>query len=665
MLKVVSAVVPALLLGSGLAHASTSYLTPAADTYVKRSNKGPYGSEPLLAVKNVGDNKNTRKSFIRFEGVDAPDAFEVSLSLTLAQLSNTSAATLRLWGINDSDTCGEAFDEATLQYKSSGLTYWNDGDEGIKSGSACIFGNAPLMSFSVTTSDVGRTLSLTSAALQRFVRANKNGRVTFIITKHGNGGDAFIGFASKEHPSLAAPALAWTSSAEPDLSGAEQISTNSDGSTHFRGVLKVPLSGGRYLELPGASVDMTFTESGRLQTIQGTVGFPELAVSGGLLGTLPLAPTVAGPALQIGYAYGRDLGFTDLPVEDDTPYYYFATQSGVGMTLGPVEIASDSFGSSQFILNPMSPTLLFYSSQLPGLPPAVGALGIGVSGSNGIPWTAQRTTGVEAQMVDFGGDLYVYGELSLPIPARGPVDFEATASGAITADVNDNLFTSSAAASDPTGWIEQVGANANLDVTASLGAASITQNVAGSSLLYRRHGAHGLPSLTYVGEVNPGGLNIPAFPVSFTAKTAVSAYLDTGAVEASFVEMSGDVKVGSGFGNVGLDGKVRVSSTGLWYTGKAKFGGFNVGVSGAITQSGARLTGSASDTVNFEVGKVKLKIEATLDTADGYARIKPSGKLCVGGSYGIPESCSGVSVSGTVKSSGHIEVCVSGECKTL
>jgi hypothetical protein len=665
VLKVVSAVVPALLLGSGIADASTSYLTPAADTYVKRTNKGPYGSEPLLAIKNVGGKDNTRKAFIRFEDVDAPDAFEVSLSLTLAQLSNASSTTLRVWGINDSDACGEAFDEATLKYKSSGLTYFNDGDEGIKSSSACIFGDGPLISFTVTTADVGRTLELSSAALQRFVRANRNGRVTFAITKHGNGGDAFIAFASKEHPSLAAPALAWTSSAEPDLSGAEQISTNSDGSTHYRGVLKLPLSGGRYLELPGASVDMTFSESGRLQTIQGTVGFPQLAVSGGLLGKLPLAPTVAGPALQIGFAYGRDLGFTDLPVEDDTPYYYFATQSGVGMTLGPIELASDAFGASQFILDPMAPTLLFYSSQIPGLPPAVGALGIGVSGSNGIPWTAERTTGVAAQMVGFAGDLYLYGELGLPIPARGPVDFEATVSGALTADVNDDLFTSTAAASDPTGWIEQVGANANLDVTASLGAASITHNIAGSSLLYRRHGAHGLPSLTYVGEVDPGKLKLPGFPVSFDGSTAVSAYLDTGAVAASFVQMTGDVKLGAGFGNVKLDGTVRVSSTGLTYSGKAKFGGFDIGVSGAITQSGARLTGDASESVNFKVGKVKLSLEATLDTADRSAKVRTSGKLCVGGSFGIPESCSGVSVSGTVKSSGHIEVCVSGECKTL
>lgn len=663
MFKLVSAVVPALMLASGLAHASTSYLTPAADTYVKRSNKGPYGSEPLLAVKNVGDGKNTRKSFIRFEDVDAPDAFEVSLSLTVAELSNTSAATVRLWGINDSTGCGEAFDEATLKYKSDGLTYFSDGDEGIRSGSGCIFGNAPLISFNVTRADVGRTLALTGSALQRFVRANHNGRVTFILTKHGNGGDAFIGFASKEHPTLAAPALAWTSSAEPDLSGADQISTNSDGSTHYQGVLKLPLSGGRYLELPGASVDMTFTASGRLQTIQGTVGFPELAVTGGLLGKLPL--TVAGPALQIGYAYGRDLGFTDLPVEDDTPYYYFATQSGVAMTLGPVELASDAFGSTQFVLDPMGPTILFYSSQLPGLPPAVGALGIGVSGSNGIPWTAERTTGVESQMVGFGGDLYVYGELSLPIPARGPVDFEATASGAMTADVNDDLFTSTDAAIDPTGWIEQVGANANLDVTASLGAASITQNVAGASLLYRRHGAHGLPSLTYVGEIDPGTLAIPGFPIGFSGSAAVSAYLDTGAVEASFMQMTGDVKLGAGFGNVTLDGSVRVSATGLNFSGKAKFGGFNIGVSGAITESGARLTGDASKSVNFEVGKVKVSLQATLDTAAGEAKVKASGRLCVGGGYGIPESCSGVSVSADVKDNGHIEVCVSGECKTL
>lgn len=663
MLKILSTVVPAtLLLSSSLAHAATSYLTASEDTYVRRNNNGPYGDLQVLAVKNRGDNKNTRKAFIRFDGVDAPEAFEVRLSLTLIGLSDASSAKLQVWGINDSDTCGEAFDEATLKYKSDGLSYFADGDDGIKESSGCIFGHAPLLSFNVTSADAGRTFELASDALQRFVRANRNDRVTFIITKHGKGNNAYVSFASKEHPTLPAPALSWTSTAELDISGGT-VRTNTDGSTHYEGTLKLPLAGDRYLEVPGARVDMTFTESGRLQTIQGTVGFPEISATGGLLGGLPFTPTVAGPALQIGYAYGRDLGFTELPLEDDLRYYYFSTQAGVGLSLGPVEIASDSFGASHFVLDPMAPTILFYSSQLPGLPAPVGAFGIGVSGGNGIPWTPQRTTGVAEHMVGFGGDLYVYGELSLPIPSSTSVKFDATASGAVTVNVNDNLF--SGAALDPTGWLEELGANANLDLTASLGAASITQNVGGSTLLYRRRGAHGQPSLTYVGEIAPGKLSIPGFPVSFDGRASVAGHLDTGSVLASFVEMRGDVKLGLGFGKVKLDGTVRVWPTGMKFDGDASFAGFNIGVSGTITQSGARLTGDASKTIDFEAGKLKAGISATLDTADGSAKVSAGGKLCGGGFLGIPEGCAPVSVSAKVKDSGHIEICIPGECKTL
>jgi hypothetical protein len=656
--KFLSAVVPAtLLLGSSFSHAATSYVTASDDTYVRRNNGGPYGSQTTLAVKNRGGNDNTRKAFIGFDGVDAPDAFDVSLSLTLAGLSEASSAKLLVWGINDSTSCGEAFDEATLKYKSSGLSFFADGEDGINQSSACIFGDEPLVSFTVKSSDAGRTFTLSSDALQRFVRANRNGRVTFVITKQGKGNNAYVTFASKEHPTLPAPALSWTSAAELDITGGT-VRTNTDGSTHYEGTLKLPLSGGRYLELPGARVDMTFTESGRLETIQGTVGFPELTVAGGLLGGLPLEPTVAGPALQIGFAYGRDLGFTDLPLEDDLRYYYFSTQSGVGVSLGPVEIASDSFGASHFVLEPTAPTILFYSSQIPGLPAPVGAFGVGVSGSNGIPWTPERTTAVAEHMVPFGGDLYLYGELSVPIPAPTSISFDATVSGAVTVNVNDALF-SGLNGLDPTGWIEDLGVNGNLDLSASLGAASVTQNVSGATLLYRRHGAHGQPSLTYVGEVAPGSLSIPGFPVSFDGRVSVSGHLDTGSVTSSFMEMRGDVKLGLGFGKVKLDGNVRVQPTKVRYEGKASFAGFRVEVSGDITPSGARLTGDASKSLNLEAGKLEVSLSATLDTDEGVS-VRASGRICAAGL-----GCTGTSVSAKVKSSGHIEVCAVGECKTL
>ncbi|MBX5482812.1 MAG: hypothetical protein IRZ16_13375 [Myxococcaceae bacterium] len=52
---------------TGTARAEHDSVPAAADTYVRRDNNGPYGTQQELIIKNKGDGKMTRKALIRFQ----------------------------------------------------------------------------------------------------------------------------------------------------------------------------------------------------------------------------------------------------------------------------------------------------------------------------------------------------------------------------------------------------------------------------------------------------------------------------------------------------------------------------------------------------------------------------------------------------------------------
>lgn len=122
---------------------------------------------------------------------------------------------------------------------------------------------------------------------------------------------------------------------------------------HYVGTLHIPVALG-VVDVPGASVDMTFNAQGILQTISGTVGFPTLP---GLEMFHSLgAMSSTGPSLQIGYDYPAAFDTLALPLDASQRYFYFREQSGASVSWGPLTVQAPNTGATMFALEPGSTT---------------------------------------------------------------------------------------------------------------------------------------------------------------------------------------------------------------------------------------------------------------------------------------------------------------------
>src|SRR5690606_21544182 len=127
-----------------------------------------------------------------------------------------------------------------------------------------------------------QTVTFTSPELVRFLQENQTPRVTFMLVRaNADKGAGEIGFVAREHMSGLRPRLSWTDGGEvgfPDWG--VDTTQEENGVVSYVGALEFPVGGGQTLRLPGADVRMTFTERGGLETIDGTVGYPELPMGG-------------------------------------------------------------------------------------------------------------------------------------------------------------------------------------------------------------------------------------------------------------------------------------------------------------------------------------------------------------------------------------------------
>jgi hypothetical protein len=636
--------VAAALLGGGLAHASA--LTPSHDTYVRRDNSGPYGTEAHLYVKNAGSNATTRKALLRFDGVETDGLLDVSLALDVSTFNDTGGATratFYVFGIQDASVrtgCGEDFDERTLLYKALG--YLDDSSDGVKNDAACVFGGAPLGVFTVTSGDLGKTVRFSSDALSSFVTADTSGRVTLLLTRHENSGSFNTGFASKEHGRLQPPRLVTTSAADVVLVSPGGAVANPDGSVRYTGALRIPVAGGDHVTLPGANVTMTFSASGRLRTISGTVGLPELPGLGlfGLLGALE----GTGPALQIGFDQPAAFDTLGLPLQGGSRYFYLRRQTGTTVTWGPISASSPDASASLLVIEPAAPAFFVATDALPFEGP-IDALAIGVAAGNHIPFTPWYDAGVTAYLTPFGGDVYLGGTVILPTRIPG---VEAVVTGDLTIDASDEAFASG----QPQDWFTHLGVNGELALETGLGIFTLSSYLGGGSLLYRRSGDGGQPSLAFAGVVDPD--RIRGLPLTTDGSASIAGYLtarDGG--KASFVELRGDLKFGTAFTQQKISATVRVTPTGASLSGKARFGGTNMNVSGAVHASYATFTGSISHRFDFAVGQVKTTVKGSFDSRKASVSLSATAKFCVAG------SCESVGIKElTVRDSGSIRICV-------
>lgn len=635
----------ALMLLSGHALAATSSAVADRDTYVKENNKGPYGSEHLISVSKHKKDEEVRVGLVSFSGMPPSSPIDANLTLHVARFDGTAAATVHVYGIRDASrtgnaACGEDFAEGALKY--AHLASLDHTESKVAAGSGCIFGGAPLGDLRISRSQLGQTVTFTSPALVSFLQENQTSRVTFLLVRaNADKGAGEIGFVAREHMSGLRARLSWTDGSDVGFPDWGVDSTREeDGVVSYVGAIDFPLGGGQTLRLPAADVQMTFTERGTLETIDGTVGYPELPV-GGLFDALG-ALEGTGPGLQIGYGYPEQFNAgAQLPLNPDTRYLYLREVTGASLSWGPLTAEAPGTGETLIVFDLAAPSALFYTSRLPE-PVPLTSVQLGVSMRDTIPFRPLTNQGVEGHLTTFDGNLHLGA--SGEIPTRIP-NVVLAVSGDMTAAADPARFPRAS-------WMKHLGGNGEVALAASVGIFSVEIPISESSFRYSSDGEGGRPSLAYAS--NAALPDLGRLPLALVGKSRVWAYLsDVDNGMRSFVGVKGRVKFGTKWAKHAIDATVVVGPTEALIVGTVTFGGMKMNVRGSANQSHAAFSGSMTSSFGAQGGRVKLKFKAGFDTRKDPIDLSATARFCIAG------SCSKVGVKQLeIKSDGHIRVCV-------
>ncbi len=179
-------------------------LEASADAFVRAGSTNSstnFGSSATLVVKNSATADTQRKSYIRFDlaGQDINATPNASLQFAVSS-AWVDATPLQVYGLKNADV-GEAWGESTITWNNAPANTTGSGDGLVSSrvtllGTLAVTGAQPL----------GQVLELRSAALDAFLLADTDDRVTFIVTRASTAaGNSIV--ASKEDTTFAAPAL--------------------------------------------------------------------------------------------------------------------------------------------------------------------------------------------------------------------------------------------------------------------------------------------------------------------------------------------------------------------------------------------------------------------------------------------------------------------------
>jgi hypothetical protein len=186
-----------------LAFSSMSTLEASADAFVRAGSDATtnFGTSPTLVVKNSTTAATQRKSYIRFDLTGQEIHATPNASLQFAVSSAWVDATpLQVYGLKNADA-GESWGENTITWNNAPANTTTSGDALVSSrvtllGTLAVTGAQP----------IGNVLKLQSAALDAFLLADTNDKVTFIVTRASTAaGNSIV--ASREDTTFAAPAL--------------------------------------------------------------------------------------------------------------------------------------------------------------------------------------------------------------------------------------------------------------------------------------------------------------------------------------------------------------------------------------------------------------------------------------------------------------------------
>ncbi len=171
-------------------------LSAVADTYLQRGNGTSFGNQTEIFVKgNAGVDSFERFGLVRFNLTNvALPISSVALEMDATDVGGNF--TFRLFGVKEA-VSDENFNEANLTWLNSALT--DGSDDGFFNTKVEVLGD-----FTLSSSDTA--VSITSAAMQNFINADTNGRLTFLISRLSFSNTPSK-FASKENGAVAGPRL--------------------------------------------------------------------------------------------------------------------------------------------------------------------------------------------------------------------------------------------------------------------------------------------------------------------------------------------------------------------------------------------------------------------------------------------------------------------------
>ncbi len=190
-------------------------LTPDADSYAQSNNSGPYGSNPILALKysEPGDTSYSRKSWIRYNlsTLGVRDFSGASLDLPFVESSLGTVATgnwtFSVYGLTDQSLDG--WSEATMRWNDPAPANITGSGTAVDATKTTLLGQFTVSGKGYTGSSTIYTIS--GAGLQTFLGNDTNNLATFIVCRDTQAPNAGVNYAhaiaSKEHATVAPSAL--------------------------------------------------------------------------------------------------------------------------------------------------------------------------------------------------------------------------------------------------------------------------------------------------------------------------------------------------------------------------------------------------------------------------------------------------------------------------
>ncbi|MEZ4315435.1 MAG: hypothetical protein R3F14_46045, partial [Polyangiaceae bacterium] len=237
---------------------------------------------------------------------------------------------------------------------------------------------------------------------------------------------------------------------------------------------------------------------------------------------------------------------------------------------------------------------------------------------------------------------------------------------------NDDNF----ALNQPDQWIQALGANAGATASFSVGVFSLSYDVAAASVLYRRDD----PSVAFSATYDPSlpGSSLSGLPFNLKGSSAHLAGYVTNSASQSFFDVDGDLLFGTAqtpkFAKQTITGKAHLTGNGATFSGKAKFAGTTVNVSGSVYKTYAAFSGSIDHNWGVQISGVGVNLKTTLttsfDSRGSAVSLSATAQVC-GNVPGVLGGCDSIGIKElSVTSSGHLRICVNvpveGEkCDTL